>query len=1153
MGGNKSAWHLGDELMIKKLLLLTFILIFTVGTGNAADNVFDDNVVIGASSASDKLHVEGGGILQTIGTTPSPTIVGYVNEWPEMGGAHGVHVSGDYAYVSGNNNYVAVVDVSEPTAPTMVGFVGDDTQMDYLRDIYVAGKYAYVPAYQGHNIAILDVSDPSSPTVVGCTNLSAPETTQLEGAMAICVQGRYAYVCAASGDYFTIVDVSDPTAPFIAGSLYDAVDMNGPTDVNVSGDYAYVVAGNDNSLAIVDVSDPTSPTIVGSYDSSSEIGYVNCLHVSGRYVYIGSYNQDRLIVVDVSDPTSPTLVGSTGADTDNLETVRDIYVSGDYAYATCATDDMFTILDVSDPTSPTVVTAVTSASYLATGAEVFVSGKYAYVVDEAHSSLCIIDIFGIDASSASIGNISTSSIEVADNVDVGNNLYVRSGLNVGSRGIMTGGKLSAGGESYFGDKVGIKEDDPSQDLSVAGTFGIMEGTGATYYSIFQGGDQTEDITYTLPATAGTNTYVLSTNGSGTLDWASNSGAALPSGSTTETLRHNGSAWATSSALVNNGTNVGIGDASPAALLTVGASDVFQVNSSGAIAAATGITSSGTITFSGLTPDGVVKVASGALSSEAQLTVARGGTGQNFGSTAQGSILYFSGTGVISALAPGIDGQVLTTQGAGANPEWASADTVGPTLIVAASDSNDTTRADYVCSGSSDEVTIESAIAALPSGGGTVLLLEGTYTIGDVASGGVDITKSNVSIIGSGKSTILERGWSSSTTASSLIKIGDAGTTAVSGVVIASLAIDGQKATHTGTGNYGIWASYKVTQSRIQNNWVYDCDAVALYLAGASGVNLNSHILVDSNVFWDNDTYGCMLTYTNDSVFSNNITYSNTSSGCVISSSHYNIFCGNASISDGRGYYLLNSDYNIITGNSATGATSYGVYGSGSEYNTITSNNFYNNTRHIYLTSSSNYNTVSANKLHLTSGSSYNALTIGSSSSGNIVSFNDITDTAGTGVAISVDNANYLVGNRYSGTGASAITTTSAVIVQDSKEFKVNGTLQAEQFLTEAQNSGVTLTTDDFGKTITVDSSSTQTVSLPSVAAGDEGAWFRVIKLGAGKVIVDAADTDTIANSTGGGTISNSQSTEDYATITIELADTGVEWIITGVHGTWATD
>jgi len=47
-------------------------------------------------------------------------------------------------------------------------------------------------------------------------------------------------------------------------------------------------------------------------------------------------------------------------------------------------------------------------------------------------------------------------------------------------------------------------------------------------------------------------------------------------------------------------NVGIGDTSPLSALTVGNGDLFQVSSSGAIVAATGITSSGTITLSSLT-------------------------------------------------------------------------------------------------------------------------------------------------------------------------------------------------------------------------------------------------------------------------------------------------------------------------------------------------------------------------------------------------------------------------------------------------------------------------------------------------------------------------------------------------------------------------
>ena len=55
---------------------------------------------------------------------------------------------------------------------------------------------------------------------------------------------------------------------------------------------------------------------------------------------------------------------------------------------------------------------------------------------------------------------------------------------------------------------------------------------------------------------------------------------------------------TGRALFDSAGNFGVGDLSPAALFTVGNGDLFQVNSSGAIAAATGITSSGTILFSG---------------------------------------------------------------------------------------------------------------------------------------------------------------------------------------------------------------------------------------------------------------------------------------------------------------------------------------------------------------------------------------------------------------------------------------------------------------------------------------------------------------------------------------------------------------------------
>ena len=63
-----------------------------------------------------------------------------------------------------------------------------------------------------------------------------------------------------------------------------------------------------------------------------------------------------------------------------------------------------------------------------------------------------------------------------------------------------------------------------------------------------------------------------------------------------------------------------------------------------------------------------------------LSVTNGGTGSDLSGTAQGSILYFSSTGVLSVLTPGTSGQFLQTQGASANPQWATQTTPALTLI-----------------------------------------------------------------------------------------------------------------------------------------------------------------------------------------------------------------------------------------------------------------------------------------------------------------------------------------------------------------------------------------------------------------------------------------------------------------------------------------
>jgi hypothetical protein len=111
--------------------------------------------------------------------------------------------------------------------------------------------------------------------------------------------------------------------------------------------------------------------------------------------------------------------------------------------------------------------------------------------------------------------------------------------------------------------------------------------------------------------------------------------------------------------------------------------------------------------------------------------------------------------------------------------------------------------------------------------------------------------------------------------------------------------------------------------------------------------------------------------------------------------------------------------------------------------------------------------------------------------------------------------------------------------------------QHQAYILTAENAGKTLVTGDMNKVYTCDSASPQTFNLPSVGAGDVGMWITIIKLGAGSVIIDAADSDTIADSGVGLTIYNDMITETWATITLMLASE-TKWVITSSDGTWIT-
>lgn len=102
---------------------------------------------------------------------------------------------------------------------------------------------------------------------------------------------------------------------------------------------------------------------------------------------------------------------------------------------------------------------------------------------------------------------------------------------------------------------------------------------------------------------------------------------------------------------------------------------------------------------------------------------------------------------------------------------------------------------------------------------------------------------------------------------------------------------------------------------------------------------------------------------------------------------------------------------------------------------------------------------------------------------------------------------------------------------------------------EAKNTGYTIQTTDSTKTFTCNSSSAQSFNLPSVSSSDVGFECTVVKLGAGQVTIDAADSDLIEDSGAGDTIYCND--ETIATITLKLV-TETQWIIKFASGTWTT-
>jgi hypothetical protein len=204
----------------------------------------------------------------------------------------------------------------------------------------------------------------------------------------------------------------------------------------------------------------------------------------------------------------------------------------------------------------------------------------------------------------------------------------------GTLGSLTG-LTSSGTITFSGLGAGVVQANSSGVLS-SGTLTVANGgTGATSFTA--NGILYGNGTSAIQATAAAANSVLATNGSNVPSLTQTLPAAVQSNITSVGAVTSGSIGSGFGA-ISTGNNISTSAALQGATLSV-ASGAFTVNGTGAISAATGITSSGTITFSGLSSVGVVhNNASGVLSTSAVVN----------GDLQAGTFSNITGTGALSA-------------------------------------------------------------------------------------------------------------------------------------------------------------------------------------------------------------------------------------------------------------------------------------------------------------------------------------------------------------------------------------------------------------------------------------------------------------------------------------------------------------------------